>query len=183
MDPTSPGEPDKAQDTRPPPRAFGRAGVAGTQLRGPIAGQFRVRATRAIASGHVFRYLAGATVVLTLASGLSVWLIDRRDFPSLGEALWWAVVTLATVGYGDVVPTSTWGRFVGSVVIVLGVTFLSLLTATVTSYFVSADQDQRSVELAEDRGETEADTRALLREMSARLDAIEEALQDIRRPR
>ena len=68
-------------------------------------------------------------------------------------------------------------------VIVLGVTFLSLLTATVTSYFVSADQDQRTVELAEDRGETEADTRALLREMSARLDAIEEALQDIRRSR
>ena len=102
----------------------------------------------------MFRYLAGATVVLTIVSGVAVWLIDRRDFPTLGEALWWAVVTLATVGYGDIVPTSTWGRVVGSVVIVFGVTFLALLTATVTSYFVSADQEQRSVALEEDRGET-----------------------------
>ena len=67
--------------------------------------------------------------------------------------------------------------------IVLGVTFLSLLTATVTSYFVSAAQERRSAELEADRGERDADTRALLRELSARLDAIEEALRDLGRPR
>ena len=150
-------------------------------MRARVSGRFRSRAAHAIATGHVFRYLAGATVVLTIVSGVAVWLIDRRDFPTLGEALWWAVQTLSTVGYGDIVPHSTWGRVVGSVVIVFGVTFLALLTATVTSYFVSADQEQRSLARDEDRGELDADTRALLREMSARLDAIEQALQDIRR--
>ncbi len=64
-------------------------------------------------------------------------LVDRTNFPNYGIAVWWAIVTLATVGYGDVVPTTPLGRIVGSAVIILGVTFLAFLTATVTSLFVS----------------------------------------------
>ena len=128
----------------------------------------------------MFRYLAGATVVLTFVSGIAVWLIDRRDFPTLGEALWWAVQALSTVGYGEIVPHSTWGRVVGSVVIVFGVTFLALLTATVTSYFVSADQEQRGLAVEEDRAGTGGRHAGAAAKMSARLDAIEQALQDIR---
>ena len=81
---------------------------------------------RAVARRRIFPYLAAATLVLSLASGFLVHLIDKKDFPTFGTAVWWAIVTLATVGYGDVVPTSPWGRVVGSVVIVLGVTFLAL---------------------------------------------------------
>ena len=69
-------------------------------------------------------------------------IVDEKDFPNFGIAVWWAIVTLATVGYGDVVPTTVAGRVVGSVVIILGVTFLAFLTATVTSYFVSSDQER-----------------------------------------
>jgi voltage-gated potassium channel len=112
-----------------------------------------------------------------------VWLIDRKDFPTLGDALWWALVTLATVGYGDIVPQSAWGRVVGSFVIVLGVTFLSLLTATVTSYFVEADQERRLDEATSLRGETDDDLRDELAEVRARLEAIEELLRDLARPR
>jgi ion channel len=65
-------------------------------------------------------------------------LVDRTDFHTFGDGVWWAVVTLGTVGYGDIVPHTGWGRVLGSVVIVAGVTFLSFLTATVTSLFVSA---------------------------------------------
>jgi voltage-gated potassium channel Kch len=95
--------------------------------------------------------------------------VDPKDFHSLGDALWWAIVTLATVGYGDIVPTSPWGRVVGSAVIVVGVTFLSILTATVTSYFVSSSQDQRAVAENAERD----DTLALLREILDRLDRLE----------
>ena len=51
------------------------------------------------------------------------------DFPTFGTGVWWAIVTLATVGYGDVVPHTAWGRVLGAVVILIGVTFLSFLTA------------------------------------------------------
>jgi voltage-gated potassium channel len=139
-----------------------------------LQNRFRRRAEQAIADRRVFRYLAGATLVLTFASGFLVWTIDREDFPTLGDALWWALVTLATVGYGDIVPHSAWGRVVGSVVIVIGVTFLAVLTAIVTSYFVSADQEQRMAEVGGPRGAEEEGTVALLHEINDRLRALEE---------
>jgi voltage-gated potassium channel len=140
--------------------------------------RFEKRAERAIANRHVFRYLAGATCLLTLASGVTVWLIDRRDFHTLGDALWWALVTLATVGYGDIVPHTAWGRLVGAVVIVVGVTFLSLLTATITSYFVSSDQAARAADVEALRGETTEDTDVMLQQILERVTAIEQALRD-----
>jgi voltage-gated potassium channel len=140
----------------------------GRPARRPRArAHFERRASRAITNRHIFRYLASATFVVSLAAGVLVWLIDRRDFATLGDALWWSLVTLSTVGYGDIVPHSAWGRAIGSVVIVVGVTFLSLLTATITSYFVSADQQERAA--ADDTG-------AVLEEIRERLEAIERRL-------
>lgn len=53
-----------------------------------------------------------------------------------GRGLWWAVVTLTTVGYGDVVPQTVFGRCVGAVLMLGGVLTLSLVTATVASVFI-----------------------------------------------
>jgi voltage-gated potassium channel len=158
-----------------------RLGPGGRRLRrrAPRAQErFKGRAERAIAGRHVFRYLAGATVVLSAAAGVLVWLIDRRDFATVGDGLWWALQTVSTVGYGDVVPHTTWGRVVGSVVLVLGVTFLSFLTATITSYFVSADQDERAADIEALRGADQDDTQALLRQVLLRLESIERTLRD-----
>ena len=143
-----------------------------------IQERFKGRAERAIAGRHVFRYLAVVTVVLSVAAGVLVWLIDRRDFATLGDGMWWALQTLSTVGYGDVVPHTAWGRLVGSVVIVLGVTFLSFLTATITSYFVTANQEERAADVEALRGADVDDTQALLREVLQRLESIEQALRD-----
>jgi voltage-gated potassium channel len=148
---------------------------------GRMETRFRGRAERAIANRRVFRYLALITLTTTLGAGVLVRIIDRRDFHSLGDALWWSLQTLTTVGYGDVVPTSTWGRLVGAAVIVVGITFLSMLTATVTSYFVSADQEKRAVETDSKRATEEGDTRAMLQEVLDRLETIEATLRD-RRP-
>lgn len=114
--------------------------------------------------------------MLSFTAGVVVWLIDRRDFQTLGDALWWALVTLATVGYGDIVPHTAWGRVVGSVVIVLGVTFLSVLTAVITSHFVSSDQAGREEEAEVVRRADEEDTRVLVREVLDRLDELERRL-------
>ena len=53
-----------------------------------------------------------------------------------GRGAWWALVTLTTVGYGDVVPVTLAGRLVGVVIILGGVVSLSLITATVASVFI-----------------------------------------------
>lgn len=107
-------------------------------------------------------------------------MIAPNDFHSFGEGVWWAIVTLATVGYGDVVPTTPWGRVLGSIVIVFGVTFLAYLTATVTSLFVSSQQQEAALQEDERRETSDEETRALLRELLTRLDALEARLD--RRP-
>ncbi len=63
-------------------------------------------------------------------------LVDPHDFPTIGLALWWAVMTVTTVGYGDIVPTTTAGRFVASGLMIIGFASLSLLTGFVASLLV-----------------------------------------------
>jgi voltage-gated potassium channel len=131
---------------------------------------------RAVASRRVFPYLALVTLALGLLGGFVVTLVDKRDFPTFGAGVWWAIVTLGTVGYGDIVPHTAWGRVVGSLMIVFGVTFIAFLTATVTSEFVSA-QEQEARERERRREEAaEAETRELLRALKAQLDTIEAKL-------
>jgi voltage-gated potassium channel len=130
----------------------------------------------AVARRRIFPYLAAATFIIALAAGFAMILVDRSNFPNYGIAVWWAIVTLATVGYGDVVPTTPLGRIVGSAVIILGVTFLAFLTATVTSYFVSTEQEVgRERELAE-REAADKELRELLKRLEERLSAIESKL-------
>ena len=132
---------------------------------------------QAVASRRVFPYLAFMTVALGLVAGFVVTLVDRTDFPTFGTGVWWAIVTLGTVGYGDVVPHTGWGRVVGSAVIVLGVTFIAYLTATVTSYFVSADEEATRGAAEEALGADLARALELLQQLDRRLDAIEAKLE------
>jgi voltage-gated potassium channel len=137
----------------------------------------RERAIRAVARRRIFPYLAGVTFVIAFGAGVLVTIVDGKDFPTLEDGVWWAVVTLGTVGYGDLVPTTTTGRIVGSLLIIFGVTFISFLTATVTSAFVSAEQAQaHAADIAREE-EAEAELRRILLEMSERLTAIEAKLE------
>jgi voltage-gated potassium channel len=142
-----------------------------------VEGRIRRRSGKAVASRRVFGYLAGATAVIGISAGVLVTIIDHQDFPTIGDGIWWAIVTLGTVGYGDIVPHTAWGRVVGSVVIVVGVTFISFLTATVTSMFVSADQDERAAAAADERASREEETQAMLQQLLDRTTAIEAKLE------
>ncbi len=132
---------------------------------------------KAVGRRRIFPYLAAVTVLLGLGSGLLVHIIDKKDFPTFGIAVWWAIVTLATVGYGDVVPHTAWGRVVGSAVIILGVTFLSFLTATVTSFFVSSQQHEAQEKEAKLRAKKEDELVEVLQKLEERLTAIEKKLE------
>jgi voltage-gated potassium channel len=67
---------------------------------------------------------------------------DPDTYPNIWLAWWWAIQTVTTVGYGDVVPQSTAGKAVASILMVGGLSFLSILTATITSSFVARRQDR-----------------------------------------
>jgi voltage-gated potassium channel len=134
------------------------------------------RMKRAVEGRRIFPYLLVMTGGLGVLSGFIVTLVDREDFPTFGIGVWWAIVTLGTVGYGDVVPHTAWGRVVGSVVILVGVTFISFLIATVTSYFVAVEE-ARAAEAADAEATPPlAEATEALRRIERRLDAIEAKL-------
>ena len=135
------------------------------------------RTRRAVAQRRVFRYLMLTTAGLGLLAGFLVTLVDKKDFPTFGTGVWWAVVTLGTVGYGDIVPHTAWGRVIGSAVIVVGVTFIAFLTAIVTSAFIATyEEEQREQERQREQA-SEEETRELLRSVKVQLDAIEARLE------
>ena len=59
---------------------------------------------------------------------------------SLGDAIWWSIVTVTTVGYGDISPVTPMGRIVASILMLMGIGFISSLTSTLSTYFIKRDQ-------------------------------------------
>jgi voltage-gated potassium channel len=92
--------------------------------------------------------LAMTFVAMAVLGGILIKFADQENFPSVGLGIWWALQTVTTVGYGDVVPTTFTGRLIGSGVMVMGIAFISFVTAGVTSALVqraneSARGDER----------------------------------------
>ena len=54
--------------------------------------------------------IASVTVAVTILAAVLIHFTDRKSFPNIGDSLWWAIQTVTTVGYGDLVPTSAAGR-------------------------------------------------------------------------
>ena len=151
--------------------------AAGPSRRfGRTSSRLQNRIANAVATRRVFPWLAGVTAFIAVSTGIIVRLIDRKDFHSIGDGIWWSIVTLATVGYGDIVPTTPWGRVIGGIVIVFGVTFLAILTATVTSLFVANEQHAAAEQDRElmSRGEEEIIER--LKKLDERVSTIETKL-------
>jgi voltage-gated potassium channel len=84
-------------------------------------------------------------VIAVVVFGVAEWLVDRNSFDTGWDGIWWAVQTVTTVGYGDVVPQGTAGQVVASVLMLGGLSLLAVVTATVTSAFVTrAEADRRA---------------------------------------
>jgi voltage-gated potassium channel len=123
------------------------------------------RIERILTSRHVFVHLISTTVVLVILFGVLISVVDREEFPSVWLGMWWAIGTVTTVGYGDVVPAEVAGRIVAAGVMVVGIAFLSLITATVASSLVSRAGQGASTQ--------EADLLAALRRIEQRLERLE----------
>jgi hypothetical protein len=87
---------------------------------------------------RAWRAIAVATVTIAVAGALLVRVTDPGTITSIGTGLWWSLQTVTTVGYGDVVPASVAGRATAGVVMLAGLSLLSVTTAAVTNAFVQA---------------------------------------------
>ena len=100
--------------------------------------------------GSVLIYAVGASLLLVFVSGLAILDIERgaadTQISSLGDAIWWAFVTITTVGYGDIYPATALGRVIAAGVMVAGIALLGVVTATLASWIVDrvAAQDELS---------------------------------------
>ncbi|MEE8300257.1 MAG: ion channel [Desulfatiglandales bacterium] len=94
---------------------------------------------RALKKRHVFIIL-GITCAIIIFGALGLYTLDShyrgKGTSGILDTFWWALVTITTVGYGDVVPHSTLGRIVGLILMLSGVVLVSLFTATIASIFV-----------------------------------------------
>jgi hypothetical protein len=78
-----------------------------------------------------------ATLVVVVGGGVLISLIDNDEDPDAGIGMWWALQTVTTVGYGDVTPSQLSGRLVGAVLMLWGTAFIAIVTAVITSSFVT----------------------------------------------
>lgn len=123
----------------------------------------KTRINRLVRQGLVYSLLL-AVAILGLG-GVGFWLIDPR-IDSLGDGLWLAFTTAATVGYGDLIPHTPASRIFSVLVVLLGLAVLSLVTASLSAIFVEK--------------EVEAEEREIERTLLAELRVLREELHSLR---
>ncbi len=98
------------------------------------------RINRAVVSGRIVPYLIAVMFLIMTAGTLAVEILSPNSFQSWGDAAWWAATTVTTIGYGDVVPATSGGRFIAVFVMFASVATISLTTAVLTATFIAYQQ-------------------------------------------
>ena len=114
--------------------------------------------------------IASVSTAMTVGAGLLVTVVDHDTFPSVGAGLWWSVQTVTTVGYGDNIPMNLVGRLVAVLVMLLGISFLTVITASITSSFVARSRREQKP------SDAETAMAEQFRRLDSRLERIEAAM-------
>ena len=127
--------------------------------------------------GRITLYTAGSAALLIFTSALAVLDAERHEpgssIQSFGQALWWALTTITTVGYGDTFPLSTQGRFIAALLMIGGVALAGVVTATLASWIVSLVEEEN----AEQEAATRAQVTALQQQVSELNERIDRLLE------
>ena len=115
--------------------------------------------------------IATVTTVITVLAGWLMTIVDHTGFPSLGSGMWWAVQTVTTVGYGDHVPETDAGQILAAAVMLLGIGFITVITASITGAFVARSRTEQP------KAPDDTDQRHEFERIHERLDRIEAALR------
>jgi voltage-gated potassium channel len=107
-------------------------------VRGAAVTALGLRLRVHILRPHRLHYAAVSTGMIIALGALGIFAVEHGvndRIQTMGDALWWAVVTATTVGYGDVSPVTAEGRFIAVALMLLGIAFIGVFTATISSYF------------------------------------------------
>jgi voltage-gated potassium channel len=150
--------------------------LMGMEVVSLVVSEFVLRIRAILAHRGLFRVLLAAAA--TLFAG--AWLVllaesnaKGSNIHNYGDALWWAIVTVTTVGYGDKVPVSDLGRTVAVVLMLVGIGLIGVLTATVASFFVQEHTDANKEQLQK----THEDLGTRIDSIDSRLAGIEALLR------
>jgi voltage-gated potassium channel Kch len=123
-------------------------------------------------------------VVLEVA-GASIYYVEGADraanITSAGDALWWGLVTITTVGYGDKFPVTGGGRVIGVFLLLAGIGIFSVLTGFIANIFLAPRRPARFVRPVDDPRATIAAVRALMVEQDERAEQIRSRLDELQR--
>lgn len=122
--------------------------------------------------GKVLIYTIATSSLLLYAASLAM-LEAERGHPdstvnSFGEALWWSMTTVTTVGYGDYAPVTTTGRFIAAGLMIGGISLIGVVTATIASWIVEQVAEEDSAKQAATAREIE-ELRHEVRRLTERL--------------
>ncbi len=113
-------------------------------------------------------YSLALCLLILLLGGVGFRFLEPQT-PTLHEAMWLAFTTAATVGYGDLVPTTLASRAFAVMVVILGLAVLSLVTASLAAIFVETEERQIERDLMQEIGALRAEVRSLRAELRAAL--------------
>jgi voltage-gated potassium channel len=145
----------------------------------PVRVLFSLRLVRSVfMRGHLGRFMLAAAVFV-LNGAIIVYLFERHapgsNIHTLGDAVWWAFVTVTTVGYGDFYPVTSFGRITACFIMGTGLLTLAVVTAQVASSFVSQAASRAKLAAPDEAVRHEV----TLAELDERLDRIEQLLTAI----
>lgn len=86
-----------------------------------------------------------ASIFVAYVSAVQITITERvvegSNIKNFGDGLWWAITTVTTVGYGDRYPTTTEGRFIAVALMIMGISLMGVITASVAAWFVKMGQE------------------------------------------
>jgi len=152
-----------------------RAERNGTQIKRLID---QIRELYALLKHERLFKVFGVVCLIIIYGALAIFFADRyyqsKGTGGIFDALYWAVVTITTVGYGDIVPVTPLGKVIGVILMFTGIGIIGVLSGTIASYFLRGYRSERETE---DVGEA----LRILKLRRAKGEVTEEQYQEIKR--
>ena len=128
--------------------------------------------------GRITLYTVGSAALLISTSALAALDAERHEpgasIRAFGQALWWALTTITTIGYGDTTPVSTEGCCIAALLMIGGVALIGVVTATLASWIVSLVEEEN----AEQEAATQAQVATLQQQVSELSERIDHLLEE-----